>query len=205
MKIEELINNIQSALGNELPGERSQRSMRATPKKRIHYESNRENAIPAAVLILFYHKNGHNYFILTERTHAVDTHKGQISLPGGSREDGEDLHFTAMRETEEEIGIPVKDINLIGAMSPLYVPVSGFIIHPFVGWLDEEPEYVINVDEVESVFSVSLDDLLDDEKVKQEEWNLYGMPIDVPYFYFHHFKVWGATAMMLSELKDILK
>lgn len=205
MKIKIFIDDLKQRISSELPGESAHKQMRAMPRKRIHYESSREKAIPAAVLILFYEKNGQIYFILTERTHAVDTHKGQISLPGGTRDNDEDLRDTAIRETWEEIGVPVDQVNIAGPISQLYVPVSGFIINPWVGWVSEMPELKLNQDEVESIFSVSVEDLIDDSKIRLEEWNLYGYEIDVPFFYFHRFKVWGATAMILSELKEILK
>lgn len=205
MKIKAFVSDLALRLEASLPGEKIQKQMRAVPRARIHYERSKEKARPASVLILFFEKNHQIHFILTERTHNVDTHRGQISLPGGTREDGEPLHETAVRETYEEIGIPKEMVTVIGRLTPLYVPVSGFIIHPWLGWMEEIPELNINPREVESAFSVPIRDLLDDARVKAEKWNLYGMELDVPFFQLHRFKVWGATAMILSELKEILK
>jgi len=205
MKIENFIRELKFRLLSDLPGHKTQKLMRAKPHVKIHYESSLKNAIPASVLILFFQSGDNIKFILTERTHNVDTHKGQISLPGGMQEKNESLEKTAIRETDEEIGVREKDINIIGSLSSLYVPVSGFNIYPWIGWTGSEPKLKLNPREVESAFSVSISDLLDDNKINEEEWNLYGMPIDVPFFLFHRFKVWGATAMILSELKQVIK
>jgi 8-oxo-dGTP pyrophosphatase MutT (NUDIX family) len=144
-------------------------------------------------------------FFLTERTEQVQHHKGQISLPGGSWEQGEHLFETATRETEEEIGVPQTDIEIIGELTPLFVIVTGFMIHPFVGYLNYVPKLVPHPGEVFNDFSVSVDDLLNPQNLQTELWTIRDNPVDVPFFKFNEYKVWGATAMILSEFKQILE
>ncbi len=179
--------------------------MLAKPLKPLPKGALNADKIPSAVLILIYPTEDELRFILTKRTEFVDHHKGQISLPGGVMNRDESLNETALRETMEEIGIDPNLIDIFGNLSPLHVKVSGFEIHPFVGWIDHEPVIVPSPQEVEDVISVSLGDLLDDNNLKEEEWAIRGYPVRVPYFQFNQAKVWGATAMILAEFKQVLK
>jgi len=125
-------------LVKELPGKPAQKIMLTKPRNPINYSSNSECPNPAAVLILLFPVKQDIRFFLTKRTNVVQYHKGQISLPGGAWEEGEQLWGTALRETNEEIGVREDHIQFIGELTPLFVPVTGFLIHPFVGWVDEE-------------------------------------------------------------------
>lgn len=155
--------------------------------------------------MLLYPDDGQTRFILTKRTDNVETHKGQISLPGGTSNPGETAVKTALRETREEIGIDPDQVLILGELSPLHVKVSGFQITPIVGWLDNKPELVIEPAEVEDVFTIPLTDLLEDSNEEQEEWEIRGYPLSVPFFNFHPIRVWGATAMILAEFKQLIK
>jgi 8-oxo-dGTP pyrophosphatase MutT (NUDIX family) len=135
----------------------------------------------------------------------VEHHRGQISLPGGARETDEKLSSTAIRETQEEIGIYAYDVDLIGALSPLFVPVTGFIINPFVGIINANFDPQPAPEEVETVISVHVNELLNDDNELQEKRNLRGYDVNIPYFLLSGHKVWGATAMILSEFKTVLK
>jgi 8-oxo-dGTP pyrophosphatase MutT (NUDIX family) len=162
------------------------------------------NAIPSAVLILlFKEKNIYKYY-LTQRSNNVGKHKGQISLPGGSQEKNESLKSTALRETEEEIGVDKDAINIIGKLTKLYVPVSGFCIYPFVGWTNNISG-IKSSDEVEKIFNVPLSDLLNKNNEKHKQKVLNNKLTKVPYFNLRNNEVWGATAMILSEFKQILE
>ncbi len=203
--INTLTEKLKISCQNNLPGEIAQKAMLAKPRNKIKFPNSEEHAIPSAVLILLYQENDDIQFILTERTNEVQHHKGQISLPGGSWEEGEQLHETAMRETEEEIGIPMENIEIISELTPLFVSVTGYIIHPFVGFIDEKPTIFPNSSEVSNVFTATISELLNPINTKTELWTIRDTPVDVPLFKFGKYKVWGATAMILSEFKQCIE
>ena len=205
MKLSKLSQKLQIRLINNLPGKDEQWRMRVTSDKSYNFDNTEEDAIQSAVLILLYEENGVICFTLTERTQTVEHHRGQISLPGGARETDEKLSSTAIRETQEEIGIYAYDVDLIGALSPLFVPVTGFIINPFVGIINENFDPQPAPEEVETVISVHVNELLNDDNELQEKRNLRGYDMNIPYFLLSGHKVWGATAMILSEFKTVLK
>ncbi len=187
-----------------LPDMKTQLRMLVKPDKPFNFDNKAQDAIPAAVLILLFEQDDDIHFVLTERTHTVEHHRGQISLPGGVQENGEELSFTAKRETHEEIGINPGEIDIIGKLSSLFVIASGFNIQPYIGIHNSvfEPNPAPN--EVASVFWVPIEDLVNDENMKSEHRNIRGHDVDVPYFHFNDHKVWGATAMILSEFKTVL-
>ena len=205
MKLSKLAQKLQIRLINNLPGKDEQWRMRVTSDKSYNFDNTEEDAIQSAVLILLYEENGVICFTLTERTQTVEHHRGQISLPGGAREADEKLSSTAIRETQEEIGIYAEDVDIIGALSPLFVPVTGFIINPFVGIINANFEPQPAPEEVETVISVHVNELLNDDNELQEKRNLRGYDMNIPYFLLSGHKVWGATAMILSEFKTVLK
>ena len=205
MKLSKLSQKLQIRLINNLPGKDEQWRMRVTSDKSYNFDNTEEDAIQSAVLILLYEENGVICFTLTERTQTVEHHRGQISLPGGAREADEKLSSTAIRETQEEIGIYADDVDLIGTLSPLFVPVTGFIINPFVGIINANFEPQPAPEEVETVISVHVNELLNDDNELQEKRNLRGYDVNIPYFLLSGHKVWGATAMILSEFKTVLK
>lgn len=155
----------------------------------------------AGVLILLYDHDGELYFFLTRRTETVGTHKGQISLPGGSKEGSESLQQTALREAQEELDIDPAQVEIIGApLTPLYIPVSDFWVTAFVGYYCcEEPAPNAAAAEVFEILPTRLADLLAENVIATEEWELRGYKVRVPFFQLHGYKVWGATAMILSE------
>jgi len=205
MKLSKLSQKLQIRLINNLPGKDEQWRMRVTSDKSYNFDNTEEDAIQSAVLILLYEENGVICFTLTERTQTVEHHRGQISLPGGARETDEKLSSTAIRETQEEIGIYADDVDIIGALSPLFVPVTGFIINPFVGIINANFDPQPAPEEVETVISVHVNELLNDDNELQEKRNLRGYDVNIPYFLLSGHKVWGATAMILSEFKTVLK
>lgn len=144
--------------------------------------------------------------VLTRRTDSLRGHSGQISFPGGKR-DPEDTSFvdTALRETCEELGLCQDTIEIIGSLSRIYIPPSNFHVYPQVGYLKQSPEFVPNPIEVAEVFSIPLSALLDDRHKRQEQRTFGDMTVMVPYYAFNGHKVWGATAVMLSELEHRLR
>ncbi len=203
--IEPLIESLTMRLGQPLPGYKAHQISRVQTDTPFTFPSTEAHAIPAAVMILLFPENGETHFFLTERSDSVQHHKGQISLPGGAWEKGEQLPETAIRETEEEIGVNRDLIQLVGGLTPFFTPVTGFMIHPFIGWCDARPETILQDNEVHKLFTASLADLVNEDNFQSEKWEIRGYEATVPFFKFKGAKVWGATAAILSEFKIILK
>jgi 8-oxo-dGTP pyrophosphatase MutT (NUDIX family) len=159
-----------------------------------------------AVLILLHRADDELQFPLTVRTTTVHAHKGQISLPGGAKEpEDEGFEQTALREASEELGISTGDIQILGALSLLYIPHSGFCVHPFVGYSDRTPDWRPDPDEVAELFSATVRQLLDPSTVHEEVHIRDGQSFLVPHYLFGPHKVWGATAMILAEFVALLR
>ena len=189
-------------MNGELPGSTSHETMMVKPR---YKSTGKKTSIPAAVLILLYPIKNKWHFFLTKRTNTVEHHKGQISLPGGMLEKGESHKEAAIRETFEELGVQSEDINIIGPLTPLYIPISNFKIFPFVGWINSTPDLKIQSKEVSKVFSPSILSLMDPQTKKVKDSILLGQKVKIPFFNLKNEVVWGATSMMLSEFKHILK
>ena len=205
MKIDKKIKLIKRRLLKELPGWKSQRKMAVMPINTVtrlaFYPPS--NAKLAAVAIILFQEDKKLKFFLTRRTSNVDHHKGEISLPGGAQDKGESFKDTSLRESEEEIGINIS-LELIGKLTPLYAPVSGFLIHPYVWYSKDKPSTTINENEVESIHDIDLGELQDDTTLSTKSIKVKGLSVDVPSFHFDSCISWGATAMILSEFKDTL-
>lgn len=159
----------------------------------------------AAVLLLLLEKHGETHVIFTKRTDSVAYHKNQISLPGGNVEisDSSLLH-TALRETEEELGIPPDQIEILGQLSPVKVSVSQYNVTPFVGRLVSTPAYRPDPAEVAEVIEVPVSVLKDPVNSWQEERMYPEGPILVNFFRYGDHIIWGATARILREFLDKL-
>jgi 8-oxo-dGTP pyrophosphatase MutT (NUDIX family) len=199
------IKNLSHRLSKDLPGKSAHDTMMVTPRLPFPKINLVKKGIPASVLILLFPKNNQWHFFLTKRTNTVNHHKGQISLPGGVVETGESLEGAALRETHEEIGVDKKKIHLIGSLSSFYIPVSGFEMFPFIGWVKTEPETSIHDKEVDRIFSSSIQKFMLDKTQKTKKDTLKGFPVNIPYFDMSGETVWGATSMILAEFKLILK
>jgi len=158
------------------------------------------------VLVLLYLVDGELQLVLTRRRDDLNSHAGQMSFPGGQREAQETLLRTALRETEEEIGVLASSVEVIGELTPLYIPPSDFEVHPFVAWYNNgsRPNFAPNPGEVAEIVEVPLRHLLDPSSRREQPWDFRGQSINVPYYAVEEHKVWGATAMMISELVDRL-
>ena len=199
------IKNLSNRLSKDLPGKSAHDTMMVTPRLPFPKINLVKKGIPASVLILLFPKNNQWHFFLTKRTNTVNHHKGQISLPGGVVETGESLEGAALRETHEEIGVDKKNIHLIGSLSSFYIPVSGFEMFPFIGWVKNKPETSIHDKEVDRIFSSSIQEFMLDKTQKTKKDTLKGFPVNIPYFDMSGETVWGATSMILAEFKLILK
>lgn len=167
----------------------------------------KSNPRKAAVLALFYPDNNNTtHFLLILRADYDGTHAAQIAFPGGKFEiSDENLQITALRETSEEVGVNMAHITLAKKMTDTFIPPSNFLVSPFIGFTNEQPEFIAN-HEVEELIEVPLKDLLNEESVSSKNLSTsYMKNIDVPCFSLNNITVWGATAMMLSEIKDLIK
>ncbi|MEA1784956.1 CoA pyrophosphatase [Arenibacter sp. GZD96] len=162
----------------------------------------------AGVMALFYPKEDRQtYLLLMLRKAYNGVHSNQISFPGGKVEPGDiDLLATALRETQEEVGVPQRGVHVVRSLSQVYIPPSNFSVQPYLGLYKKTVPFRIQKEEVAALVEVSLIDFLDDGKViKQNLSTSYASNISVPAFHFNGYIVWGATAMMLSEVKELLK
>jgi 8-oxo-dGTP pyrophosphatase MutT (NUDIX family) len=181
------------------------------PLERISYlkEENYIDKNPrrAAVLMLFYPKNSVTYLALIVRNSYPGVHSSQIGFPGGKVEEYDfDLKETALRETHEEVGIEPKKIQIIKSFSEIYIPPSNFLVAPFMGISHEELTFIPDFDEVKRVLEFSISDFLDDRSITKVKMSTsYATDIEVPAFMVDKYVVWGATAMMMSELKETIK
>ncbi len=162
----------------------------------------------AGVMALFYPNiEGQTYLVLILRKTYKGVHSAQVGFPGGKYEDEDkNLRVTAIRETMEEVGVPESMISVIKTMTPIYIPPSNFMVHPYLAVSESTPNFVKQDDEVEDIIEVKLTDFLDETNtITTRVPTSFDVEVDVPAFQLNNQIVWGATAMMLSELKDLLK
>jgi 8-oxo-dGTP pyrophosphatase MutT (NUDIX family) len=161
----------------------------------------------AAVMMLFYPKASQTHLALILRTSYNGVHSSQIAFPGGKVEEYDsDLRQTALRETHEEIGIHPNHVNVIRPFTEVYIPPSNFMVYPFMGISHHELEFQRQEDEVAGIIELPLVNFLDEKIIETKTMETsYAGSIEVPGFVVDNHFVWGATAMMLSELKETLK
>lgn len=208
MEFERFLSLIPQLRNSPLGGVNSHLKM--IPKERTipnWNEVHRSNPKKAAVMALFYpDSSNQTQFLLIQRAEYHGTHSAQISLPGGKFDHADkNLETTALRETYEEVGISMTDIEIKVKMTETYISPSNFLVTPFMGILSYSPLFKLN-HEVKDIIEVQLTDLLSDLKVSSERLSTsYMKNIEVPCFRFQNNTVWGATAMMLSEIKDLIQ
>lgn len=184
----------------------------APPHRKLVANAATKSKVAATLLLLYPDVDGNLAFPLIQRpsNNPLDKHKGQISFPGGRQEPNDlDLSATALRETYEEIGVNSDEVTILGPLTELYVPVSNFIIYPYVGIIDHQPTFIPQPEEVDQIISMKVSSLIDENAKKKKEMtfargqNNYKLK-DVPYFDLNGKVVWGATAMMLSEFRKMV-
>ena len=196
---------LQGVLSNgPLPGVAAQHVMSPEPR-RLEPPEGADHLRHGAVLVLIYPGAAGCSFPITLRSERMLHHRGQISLPGGMQERGDaSLAATAARETQEEIGVAPARVRMLGRLTPLYVPASHSIIHPYVACAATTPVFHPNPDEVSAIIEMPLDALLDPAARAEEFREIDGRCVRVPFFRAGPHKVWGATAMILGELAALL-
>ncbi len=193
----------------DLPGETSHYKMAPIERlKELTKQSLKKNkAKRASVMVLFYpNKAGETHLALILRKTYKGVHSAQVGFPGG-RQEVSDLSskHTALRETQEEIGVLQEDIRVLKKLTQIYIPPSNFFVEPFIGTCDKTPQFVLQQTEVEALIEVKISDLLDDGIYCTRRLSTsYATDIEVPAYILNTHVVWGATAMMLSEVRELL-
>ena len=209
MDFQEFLEYVPKLMVAELPAEISHIKM--APLERIESLKNFDIGIKkpkiAAVMMLFYPKNGITHLVLIVRNSYKGVHSAQIAFPGGKYEAHDEIfENTALRETHEEVGIHPNSMEIIKTFTPMYIPPSDFMVHPFLAICKEEIVFIPDTKEVANIIELPLTVFLSDTIITDAKLNTsYANDITVPAFKIEEHIVWGATAMMLSELKDVLK
>jgi 8-oxo-dGTP pyrophosphatase MutT (NUDIX family) len=196
------ITQLRIQLNEALPGQEAQLLM--VPGERVVLRKNYPEHQPpkkSAVLILLFPFQQGISTILIERAVYVGVHSGQIAFPGGKAEETDsDLRYTALRETYEEVGVPMEEVEIIGNLTDVYINPSNYLVTPYIGYLSQAPDFLINEREVQKIIRV---DILDTDKVVKSTKKIThsnGLQIQTPFYSIDGFTIWGATAMMMSEL-----
>ena len=200
-----IIRGLPALLAGNKPGLDAQLKLAPDPRpgQKI-YQEVQDTCRPAAVLILLYPRGRRLHLVLTRRTSEVDHHRDQISFPGGERDEHETIVAAALREASEELGVRPADVRVLGNLTPLYIPASNFCMFPIVGAAAKRPAFRRAPAEVAEIIELPLAVLLDPKSVRRETWTLHGRETMVPFYYFRGHKIWGATAMVLAELGEII-
>jgi len=204
----DFIKKIKQRLQQPLPGEDAQYRMAPTYRPRMTAdEILQQQPRLGGVLILLYEKDNEWQTVFTQRRKYEGVHSGQMSFPGGKKDDtDEDIIQTALREAEEEIGVSKSSLEIIGRLTELYIPPSNFLVHPVVAHLHGDKKFTAQEREVQEIVEIPLSFFLSSNSIKQTEIHLQqGVTTKVPAFIFGEYVIWGATAIMLSELKEILE
>jgi len=207
LNFSEGISRIQKALLDPLPGVEAQHLMAPKLRKTTTelLNANPVHRLSSVLILLYPDLNGTLSTIFIERPINESIHSGQIAFPGGKMDDSDvDAAYTALRETEEKIGVPVSKINLMGTLSQLFIPASSFLVIPHIGMMESTPRFIPNPEEVRSLIPVHVSTLMKLDKDEKEFSTLYGS-IRAPYFDLNGHAVWGATAMMISEFREIMR
>ena len=210
LKLEQLVEQFKQRQKTSLPGQKAQLKM--APYQRTSLKEAQEQGIKyreAAVMILLYPDHATTSFALMQRPNYNGVHGGQVSLPGGKIEPNESSLEAALRETREEFGVQISKSNVLLELTDIYIPPSKMKVTPFLSYLEQKPFFEKDNREVEEIFDVTIQDLIDDKNIKHEIRQVgrgtdNAFNFQVPYFSLKEKTVWGATAMILSEFKELL-
>ena len=202
------IEQLKQRLQQPLPGEEIQHRMAPISRLQNKYLSP-ENYNPrkSAVMIILFPQDNSIKTVFIERPVYEGVHSGQVGFPGGKYEDADiELKQTALRETFEEIGIDPEKIEVIGRLTDLYINPSNFLVSPFIGYVNEVPHFIADKREVKQIVVYNLFDLNNESIRSEKEINFSGgFTLKTPYYEIKGLTVWGATAMMVSELNVVIE
>jgi len=208
MELTRFILLLEDRLKEPLPGRSAQLKMSSLVRiQEMMNFSQGLDAIQSSVLILFYPIEEGIGLVLMLRPEYKGIHSGQISLPGGKyEEDDESLIYTALREAKEEIGVDPTQIQIIGQLTEMYIPPSNFIVTPVIGYQATKPVFRADPKEVARIIEINLTDLLDKKNLQMKKMKLrLGFSLKVPSYVINGNIIWGATAMILSELVEVVR
>jgi 8-oxo-dGTP pyrophosphatase MutT (NUDIX family) len=204
------IESVKRQLAAGLPGDRAHRLM--SPENRLSTQEYLANLQVqpriSAVMVLFFPGEKEIHTVLIKRPDYEGVHSGQIAFPGGKSEEGDiTAERTALREAREETGVDPERVTVFGTLSQVYIPPSNFLVTPVLGYTEEIPEWIPDPREVQRILTPALSELLDDSITGVETFrgSSGAWSIDAPYFKVQGYSVWGATAMMISELKELIR
>ena len=204
---EDFIQQMEKTLKNPLPGYVAHRKMAAEVlNHRKLYEYDPLRTKTGSVLIHFYEKDSRIFITLIERQKYDGVHSGQISFPGGKKDKADSsVYITALREAEEEVNIYRDQVKIIGSLSPIYIAASDFKVHPILGYSLTIPDFVADKKEVAKIINFPVEQFLTYGIIKETLLNIQGTQIQTPYYDIEGKIVWGATAMILSELIAVVQ
>jgi 8-oxo-dGTP pyrophosphatase MutT (NUDIX family) len=201
---EPFVNSLSSKLKGPLPGVEFQKKFMHEERLLSHIQPN-ETTRQSAVLVAFYPSDGEVYLPLILRPAYDGTHGGQMALPGGKMEYAdENLVRTALREAQEEIGVKAMDVNVLGELTDVFIPVSNFIVKPIVGYLDYKPDFFPDKREVEKIFEVKFSEFLKLENKGIRSIIVGKRNLTVPGFDIQSQWIWGATALIMNEIVEVV-
>jgi 8-oxo-dGTP pyrophosphatase MutT (NUDIX family) len=204
MRFHDVITLLEQRLSGELPGVAAQARLAPVPRRAWPAGFNPARIRHAAGLLLIYPHDDRTHLVLTLRADSLGRHSGQVSLPGGVVDPGETFEQAALREAHEEVALNVDRIRVLGALTPIDIPVSGFRLHPIVAAADVRPALTPSDGEVARILHVPLEDLLDLAHLRSSERTRDGVTLTVPAFHIADVEIWGATAMVLAEFLAVL-
>lgn len=208
MEFKDFLKHIPNITKVSLPAEEAHVKMMPKNRREELRNIDIKNCNPknAAVMMLFYPKHNETTIVLIIRASHTGVHSSQIAFPGGKEEpEDNSLVRTALRETEEEIGVQTKNIEVIRKFTEVYIPPSNFLVTPFLGITDKQPNFILQEEEVAGIVEIPLNLLFNNNiLVNRKLKTSYASEIDVPAFLVNNHIVWGATAMMINELKETL-
>lgn len=206
MQTEQVIQQLKQQLSRALPGEKAHQRL-SPPQRLVPTEERLQVLNPkiAAVMAILYPSNIGLETIFIKRASYPGVHSDQISFPGGKKDPSDEtLVHTALRETEEEIGLPAQRIEVLGSLSRLYIPPSNFLVHPFVGFYPEKPKFVKQQREVKDIIVANTQVFRQPNTMQYKIIQVNGRQLECPAYRIKDDLIWGATAMILAELLEII-
>ncbi|HEY3044256.1 MAG TPA: CoA pyrophosphatase [Vicinamibacterales bacterium] len=204
MDFDEVIARLAVRLKGPLPGPAAQAVLAPQPRRQWPEGFNPAGIRHAAALLLVFPIDNRPHIVLTLRAGTLGRHGGQVSLPGGVVESGESIEQAALREAHEEVGLPDADAHLIGLLTPLDIPISGFRLHPVVATMAVRPALRPAHGEVARILEIPVEALCDRNCLASTERERDGRRLLIPAFHVGGHEIWGATAMVLAEFLALL-
>jgi len=204
MQFDDVSSRLVARLKQPLPGIEAQSLLAPQPRRQWPAGFDAASIRHAAGLVLVFPIAGRPFIVLTRRADTLGRHRGQISLPGGAVDAGETVEHAALREAHEEVGLRAGDAHVIGRLTPLDIPISGFRLHPVIATAERRPAFAAAAAEVAGILEIAVDDLCDRRHLMSLERESDGRRLTVPAFQIGGQEIWGATAMVLAEFASLL-